>query len=79
MTSLGSHYIVTCRSDEVLEWYHKALVAHVTYREDPLPFVSRALEIDDSLLLVTVWQQVAYGTIFMVAATLIIEPFTQDR
>ena len=42
---------LTCGSDEALEWYNKALVAHVTYREDPLPFVSRALELDDSLLL----------------------------
>ena len=42
---------LTCSSDEALEWYNKALVAHVTYREDPLPFVSRALELDDSLLL----------------------------
>ena len=49
--SLGSHYIVTCHSDEALEWYHKGLVAYVTYREDPLPFVSRALEMDDLLLL----------------------------
>ena len=42
---------LTCSSDEALEWYNKALVAHVTYREDPLPFVSRALQLDDSLLL----------------------------
>lgn len=42
---------LTCGSDEALEWYNKALVAHVTYREDPLPFVSKALEMDDSLLL----------------------------
>ena len=42
---------LTCRSDEALEWYNKALIAHVTYREDPLPFATRALELDDSLLL----------------------------
>ena len=43
--------LLTCRSDEALEWYNKALIAHVTYREDPLPFATRALELDDSLLL----------------------------
>ena len=43
--------LLTCRSDKALEWYNKALIAHVTYREDPLPFATRALELDDSLLL----------------------------
>jgi len=42
---------LTCCSDEALEWYNKALVAHVSYRENPVPFVTRALELDESLLL----------------------------
>ena len=42
---------LTCSSDEALEWYNKALVAHVSYRENPVPFVTRALELDESLLL----------------------------
>jgi len=42
---------LTCCSDEALEWYNKALVAHVSYQENPVPFVTRALELDGSLLL----------------------------
>jgi len=42
---------LTCCSDEALEWYNKALVAHVSYQENPVLFVTRALELDESLLL----------------------------
>ena len=42
---------LTCCSDEALEWYNKALVVHMSYRENPVSYVTMALELDESLLL----------------------------
>ena len=43
---------LTCTNKEALEWFNKGVVAFVSVRESPLPYFEKALQLDDSLVLV---------------------------
>ena len=54
-------YHLTCGSDEALSWFNKATFAYTTVRENGLPMLYKALELDDSIVLahcVLVWTHV---------------------
>ena len=42
---------VTCNSEEALDYYNKALVAYLSLRESPLPYVSKAYELDSTFMM----------------------------
>ena len=42
---------LTCSSDEALEWYNKSLAAFATVQESPLPLITKACELDSSMVL----------------------------
>ena len=41
-----------CTNKAALEWFNKGVVAYVSVREDALPYFEKALQLDDSLVLV---------------------------
>ena len=43
---------LTCNNKEALEWFNKGVVAYVSVIENPLPYFEKALQLDDSLVLV---------------------------
>ena len=42
---------LTCSCDEALRLYNKALFAYLSQRESPLPYISKACELDNTLVL----------------------------
>ena len=42
---------LTCASEEALELHNKALLAYVSLRESLVPYASKALELDPTLIL----------------------------
>ena len=43
---------LTCTNKEALEWFNKGVVAYVSVRENSIPYFEKALQLDDSLVLV---------------------------
>ena len=44
-------YPLNCRSEEALQWFNDGVLAYVSFRENALPMLYRALELDDSIVL----------------------------
>lgn len=44
-------YPLTCRSEAALQSFNEGILAYVSFRENGLPFFSKALELDDSIVL----------------------------
>ena len=44
-------YRLTCGNEEALNWFNKGAFAYATVREDGLPMLCKALELDNSILL----------------------------
>ena len=44
-------YPLKCRSEEALQWFNEGVLAFVSFRENALPMLYRALELDDSIVL----------------------------
>ena len=44
-------YRFTCDNEEALSWFNKGAFAYVTVRENGLPMLYEALELDDSIVL----------------------------
>ncbi len=41
--------LVTCSSDEALQWYNQSLKAFVTFLESPVPLAAKACELDPGM------------------------------
>lgn len=44
-------YPLNCKSEEALQWFDDGVLAYVSFRENALPLLYRALELDDSIVL----------------------------
>jgi hypothetical protein len=44
-------YPLTCGSEAALRSFNEGALAYVSFRENGLPFISKALELDDSIVL----------------------------
>ena len=44
-------YPLTCRSEVALQSFNEGILAYVSFRENGLPFINKALELDNSIVL----------------------------
>ena len=44
-------YPLTCRSETALQSFNEGALAYISFKENGLPFVKKALELDDSIVL----------------------------
>ena len=44
-------YPLTCRSEAALQSFNEGVLAYISFRENGLPYLNKALELDDSIVL----------------------------
>ena len=44
-------YPLTCRSEAALQSFNEGVLSYVSFRENGLPYISKALDLDDSIVL----------------------------